>query len=52
MFVAGLLLGARLFLRGERRPPIQPTGDPTAGFRDPARRYWTDDVAGPDERRR
>ncbi len=43
-FLAVLLGSARLFLRGEHRPPILPHRDPTAGFRDPARPFRTLDV--------
>lgn len=39
LVVALLLLAARLFLRGERLPPVRSGDDPTAGFRDPARPY-------------
>lgn len=36
LFVGGLMIAARIFLRGERRPPILPEDDPTAGFLDQA----------------
>lgn len=36
IFVAVLVIAARLLLRDERRPPLVPDEDPTTGFRDPS----------------
>ncbi|WP_375398537.1 hypothetical protein [uncultured Sphingomonas sp.] len=37
LFLAILLVAARLCLRGDQRPSIPPDDDPTTGFRDPSR---------------
>jgi hypothetical protein len=43
LFVAVLMIAARLLLRGDRRPPVLPNENPTAAFHEPARRAQSRD---------